>query len=146
MSRSYSKPDPDYWMPVRFVRLQQVCNFCQAFIPRASPGRSTGTRGTKAYYCPALGVWECIPCRQLVTPELEAARRAPIPRVLEACVACDYRRWSNDIHGLAPHFDLAICTGCTLGAGRGFHRTCPRCGHVDHLAHADRRRRLQGAA
>jgi hypothetical protein len=146
VSRSYSKPDAGYWMPVRFVSKQQVCDFCWGFIPPQKPGTSTGSRGTKAYYCPGLGIWECIPCRQLVTPELEDARRAPIPRLVEACVRCDYRRPSTDILGLSPFFPLAICTGCELGEGRGFHRTCPRCGHLEHRSHADRHRQLQGVA
>lgn len=137
---SRTAPDPTYWMPVRFVSHEQECDLCWAIIPKASPGRSTGTRGTKAWYNAAFGIWECIKCRQLVTPELVADRHTPIPREIESCQACDYRRLSTDVYGLAPFFALAICPGCALGDGRGFHRTCPRCGHVEHRSHASRRR------
>ena len=56
-------PEP-YWTPARFVHEPQTCSFCGYMIPRASPGSTTGTRGTKAYFNSLTKVWECIGCRQ----------------------------------------------------------------------------------
>lgn len=56
-------PEP-YWMPVRYVNEPQVCSFCGYTIQRASPGSTTGSRGTKAYFNSLTKVWECIGCRQ----------------------------------------------------------------------------------
>lgn len=57
--------DPErHWMPVRFVRTAQECSFCGFTIPAASPGATTGTRGTKAFYNRLTKEWECIPCRR----------------------------------------------------------------------------------
>lgn len=56
-------PEP-LWTPVRFVSHDRVCSFCGFTIRRASPGNTTGTRGTKAYCNNLLREWECIGCRQ----------------------------------------------------------------------------------
>ena len=75
------RKDPAVWIPVRFVSREQECQFCWEKIPRAHPGRSTGTRGTKAWFNPALDAWECLTCRSLATDadlarqELEAKAR-----------------------------------------------------------------------
>jgi len=64
---SWERRDPRVWTPVRYVRFPQVCDFCWELIPRSSPGRTTGSRGTKAFFNAALNIWECIPCREEAT-------------------------------------------------------------------------------
>ena len=85
--------DPDVWTPVRFVHQPQRCQFCWEVIPRAKPGTTTGTRGTKAFYNAALQVWECMKCREEATradlarqAELEARtlKESPMKRVVLA--------------------------------------------------------------
>jgi len=51
------------WTPVRFVANAQRCDFCGCDIPRAKPGNTVGTRGTKAWWNPDRKVWECLGCR-----------------------------------------------------------------------------------
>jgi hypothetical protein len=41
--------------PVRYVAARQRCHFCFGAIPKASPGSSKGTRGTKAWFDPGTG-------------------------------------------------------------------------------------------
>ena len=67
---------PEVWTPVRYVQRQEVCDFCWNFIPPGSPGRSTGSRGTRAWYNPALDIWECLACRS-------EAMRADMARAAE---------------------------------------------------------------
>jgi len=55
-------PEND-WRPVRFVRARQLCCRCWHYIPKGSPGNTTGTRGTKAWWHPGWDVWMCVPCR-----------------------------------------------------------------------------------
>jgi len=50
--------------PVRYVAVRQRCHFCFGVIPKASPGSSKGTRGTKAWFDPGTGLWECLPCHE----------------------------------------------------------------------------------
>jgi hypothetical protein len=126
--------DPTLWTPVRTISYAQVCHFCRAPIARDRPGAKTGTRGTKAFFNRALNLWECMPCREEAT-RAELARALPRGPALEACEACRYERL--DIHrpAAAPLFGLDLCDGCELGIGRGLHRICPRCHHVEHRAH-----------
>ena len=66
MIRSRPRPacDPEpHWTPVRTVRADVECSFCNNLILRTAPGRRTGERGTKAFYNAVLREWECIPCR-----------------------------------------------------------------------------------
>ena len=72
-------PEP-HWTPVRYVRVAQVCSFCGHTIPAGSPGSTTGTRGTKAYYNAVLNVWECIGCRQEALRALGAQLEMDNPR------------------------------------------------------------------
>ena len=51
------------WTPARYVPRGIACDFCRFPIPHGSPGHSKGDRGTKAWYCARLRVWECMPCR-----------------------------------------------------------------------------------
>lgn len=67
--------DPRLWTPVRYVHKSQRCDFCWNAIPRARPGSTTGTRGTKAYFNAALGIWECLKCRE-AAHDADAARMA----------------------------------------------------------------------
>ena len=55
------------WTPVRFIRDPQVCAFCWQIIPNGRPGSTTGSRGTKAWYCPEHRVYECLGCRSEAT-------------------------------------------------------------------------------
>jgi hypothetical protein len=64
------------WQAVRFVPHDQTCALCWDRIPKGSPGSSTGSRGTKAWFLPAArlscalsgrvilgpGLWECLEC------------------------------------------------------------------------------------
>lgn len=56
-----------HWTPVRFVRQQVECACCWEIIPAGKPGTTTGTRGTKAYYCAQTREFECMRCRGLAT-------------------------------------------------------------------------------
>jgi len=127
--------DPRLWTPARYITFDQVCHFCGAEIPRAKPGTTTGTRGTKAYINVALGLYECMPCRWEATRAELAGQEPRAPRV-ERCAACAYERLSSDLPSVRPIFGLVPCDGCELGSGRGFHRRCPRCRHVEHRPHA----------
>lgn len=61
--RRMSNPVPRVtWTPARYVRDPQVCSMCFNIIPNGRPGATTGTRGTKAWYCPEHQVWECLDC------------------------------------------------------------------------------------
>jgi hypothetical protein len=51
------------WSPVRFVPRGVTCGFCRVDIPAGSPGRTRGTRGTRAYYNAHRRIYECIGCR-----------------------------------------------------------------------------------
>lgn len=53
------------WTPVRYVPDGIWCDCCDERITRAAPGRTTGTRGTKAYFCKQIGQWECMRCRAI---------------------------------------------------------------------------------
>lgn len=55
--------DPRCWTPARYIDKSQKCDFCWNAIVRCKPGNTTGTRGTKAWYNAALGIWECLACR-----------------------------------------------------------------------------------
>lgn len=57
----------EIWTPVRFVPPGVSCDFCWRAIPRGAPGRSTGTRGTKAYYSAKRRVYECLSCHDELT-------------------------------------------------------------------------------
>jgi hypothetical protein len=57
----------ELWTPVRFVRSIQTCSFCFEEIPTGSPGNSTGTRGTRAYYCARRSAWLCLACKSEYT-------------------------------------------------------------------------------
>jgi hypothetical protein len=62
--RMHAGPIPkETWTPVRYVHEDTFCWFCAREIPRAKPGATKGTRGTKAWFCPERRVLECIPCR-----------------------------------------------------------------------------------
>ena len=130
-----SQPDPRLWMPVRTVSYAQACHFCGAGIPRDRPGAKTGTRGTKAFYNRALNLWECMACREEAT-RAELARHELREPLVEACEACRYERLETHRANAAPLFALMPCAGCALGADRGLHRTCPRCGHIEHRSHS----------
>lgn len=52
----------EHWQAARWVRVEQACHWCWERIPVASPGASTGTRGTKAFCCVKLGLWRHIRC------------------------------------------------------------------------------------
>lgn len=51
------------WIPVRFVRVEVRCDFCKHRIPVGSPGRKTGTRGTRCWWNKVRRVYECLDCR-----------------------------------------------------------------------------------
>jgi hypothetical protein len=71
----------EVWIPIRFVREEVRCWFCHARIPKASPGSTTGTRGTKAWWDKATNRWECLPCHdegtraQIARDELDDLKR-----------------------------------------------------------------------
>lgn len=50
------------WVPIRTVYADTVCWFCGTEIPKGKPGSSTGSRGTKAWWCKERDVCECLPC------------------------------------------------------------------------------------
>jgi hypothetical protein len=54
---------PEKWIPLRYVREDQVCWFCGREIPRAKPGNRVGERGTKAWWWKEPNVYECLGCR-----------------------------------------------------------------------------------
>lgn len=62
------------WIPLRYVPAATWCWFCGAFIPRAKPGTTTGTRGTKAWLCREREVLECFECRSEAMRAEEAGR------------------------------------------------------------------------
>jgi hypothetical protein len=51
------------WIPMRTVYASTWCWFCGAFIAKGKPGNTTGTRGTKAWWCRERDVCECLECR-----------------------------------------------------------------------------------
>jgi len=51
------------WVPIRTVYMNTYCWLCGDLIPRAKPGCTTGTRGTKAWWCKERDVCECTGCR-----------------------------------------------------------------------------------
>lgn len=53
----------EYWTPVRYMQHDAVCDFCRFKIPRGSPGRSRGTRGTRCWWNAFRKVYECLDCR-----------------------------------------------------------------------------------
>jgi hypothetical protein len=69
------------WQAVRFVHQDQTCALCWDRIAKGSPGSSTGSRGTRAWFLPAArltcaitgrvilgpGLWECLPCHDELT-------------------------------------------------------------------------------
>ena len=52
----------EVWTPVRSISADQQCYFCWCRIARGKPGRSTGDRGTKAFYCHEARLWQCLEC------------------------------------------------------------------------------------
>jgi hypothetical protein len=126
--------DPRRWTPARYVHAHQRCWFCGAHIPRATPGRTTGTRGTKAFFNTAFRLWECCDCRAEAT-RADLARLEPRVPAVEACEGCGYRRLDSDSAIDLPLFALRPCAGCELSPARGMHRICPRCAHVEHRSY-----------
>jgi hypothetical protein len=51
------------WVPIRTVYAWTYCWFCGTLIAKAKPGSTTGTRGTKAWWCKERDVLECLDCR-----------------------------------------------------------------------------------
>lgn len=83
------------WTPVRYVREPQLCSLCLNAIPAGKPGATTGSRGTRAWFCAEHRVWECLACRSAaVDAELDATRAigdlfgsvVPAPQVLDQIV------------------------------------------------------------
>ena len=135
-------PDPDqHWTPARYIHAPARCWFCGAHIPRSKPGMRTGERGTKAFYNSILRCFECNDCRIEATRAYLAGQEPRTP-ALEACEACSYQRRDHQLPDEAPIFRLTPCGGCELNAVAGMHRTCPRCGHLEHRV---RRNFLEGA-
>lgn len=65
------------WTPIRYVRAPQRCEFCGAVILAASPGSSTGDRGTRAFWQPRRNRWQCLGCHsELVRIEVARERCA----------------------------------------------------------------------
>ena len=126
--------DPRLWTPARYIAHDTRCHLCGADIARTKPGATTGTRGTKAFFNATLGLFECMDCRLEGTRAELAGHELRSPRE-ERCLACAYSRLSSDWAAEHPLFGLTPCAGCELGAGRGLHRCCPRCGHVEHRPH-----------
>lgn len=81
---SHADGDATYWIPVRHVRQAQECDFCWCRIPKASPGHTSGSRGTKAYYNPVLRIWECCECRRLAAERDERVERLRLGALHEA--------------------------------------------------------------
>ena len=54
---------PEPWTPARYIRFAQICESCGSTIAVQSPGTSTGTRGTKAFFSPLRRAWQCLHCR-----------------------------------------------------------------------------------
>ena len=75
------------WIPARTISQRQRCDFCGCDIPRAKPGNTTGSRGTKAWFNPDRRVWECCDCRsegfraEAEREKLDEARRASAAQV-----------------------------------------------------------------
>jgi len=57
----------ELWTPVRYVHQPQTCDFYWSRIAPGKPGSTTGTRGTKAWFCQSRNVWECLECRSEAT-------------------------------------------------------------------------------
>jgi len=126
--------NPDLWTPARYVHAPAKCFFCGGHIPKSAPGSRVGDRGTKAFYNSALKRFECMECRMAATDADIASQRPRAPRA-ETCASCGYSRLDTDSHAAAPLFALRHCCGCDLAPGHGLHRTCPRCGHLEHLVY-----------
>lgn len=139
------QPNPALWTPARYIAFAQRCWFCGAFIPRDKPGRRVGDRGSKAFYNPVLQLWECPDCRAEATRAELAGLEPRAPRT-EVCESCGYARLDTDSPASAPIFGLLPCAGCERGAGRGLHRTCPRCRHLEHRPHTSATPPIEGAA
>ena len=73
------------WTPARHVPTGVYCDFCNCWIRKASPGNSTGSRGTKAWYNAYRKVWECLGCRT-------EAMRADFARAVEAAMKANQDR------------------------------------------------------
>ena len=72
----------EVWTPARTIASDQRCYFCFGSIPRGSPGRRTGDRGTKAFYCHTARLWQCLECHaEHVRAEIarDALERRPPP-------------------------------------------------------------------
>ena len=54
----------ELWNPARYIMQSQVCVDCGIRIPKASPGTSSGTRGTKAFFSPDRKAWRCEACME----------------------------------------------------------------------------------
>mgnify|MGYP001597997964 CR=1 FL=1 len=140
-----SQLEAELWTPARYISMSQICWFCHAHIPRDRPGARVGDRGTKAFFNSARRLWECTPCRVEATRAFLVCQQPHAP-VVEICEACRYQRLDTDSPTERPIFRLVPCAGCELGAGRGLHRTCPRCTHVEHRSHVTAVAPLEGAA
>lgn len=51
------------WTPVRYLAHDAVCGFCRVMIFKGSPGRTTGTRGTRCWWNAYWREYECLGCR-----------------------------------------------------------------------------------
>jgi hypothetical protein len=71
--------EAEAWTPIRFVRSLHQCESCKATILLGSPGSSTGTRGTRAFWTKQRDAWRCLSCHTEITRS---------DRAREACVGC----------------------------------------------------------
>lgn len=138
-SRRFEDHPHEQWTPVRTLHADAPCFFCGRLILRGSPGRTMGTRGTRCWWNAARREYECLDCRSEAMRAEETRHTHPLVPVMERCLACFYGRMSDDRGFVRKPFRLLACGGCELGPGRGIHRICPRCGHVEHRAYGQAR-------
>lgn len=63
MTTAFDEHPAEQWIPVRWVKKAVRCDFCRSNIPAGKPGTTTGSRGTKAWYCRHRNIFECLGCR-----------------------------------------------------------------------------------
>lgn len=64
----YGRPGPlwrvEEWRHAREHLRDEVCELCWKPIPKFTPGHTSGTRGTKAFYEPVLRLWRHRECHE----------------------------------------------------------------------------------
>ncbi len=91
----------EIWTPIRFVRSLHICESCGETILLGSPGSSTGTRDTRAFWTKPRDAWRCLRCHTEIG-RMDRARdacvgcRALAPRLLED------NAWVHHHRGEAP--------------------------------------------